>query len=451
MTNAHVVIYAHEIRIQQEGNGKKYDARVVGVCHERDLAVVEIEDESFACGVPLLQISEKLPKQQVDVNVFGYPIGGDAVSVTQGIVSRVEHAKIGKGWKGFRIQVDAALNPGNSGGPAVINSEIAGLVTSGVRTADNIGYLVSALEIQRFLADLTTAEKAPEKEDDAALVIGPGKSLRLITASMEHQARRDFFKIDDSIHGRQVVEIIDKSADSVLSVDDVILSIGGNAIDDDGNSLVDGLSIPMMGVAQLVAKDDSVEMEVLRDGVKVSLSVPLTESGPKLLQKLNGERPEYILYGPIAFTAVSNDLLAQFFGLAASERAASRKAALAIIQQMLFVKEPIVIRADDLQNFEGEELVMIANILKHRSLRGSPRQTYMAVKKVNDVEIKNLRHLAETLSQIDTKHVKIEFHQKLSTPLIVDHEEMLKATDDVMDENSIRCIASPGMSDAWKE
>ena len=150
LTNAHVVIYAHEIRVEREGESRKLDARVVGVCHERDLAVVELEDGSFGDDIEVLPIADGLPKPQDEVRVFGYPIGGDSVSVTKGIISRVEYSSISHGWRGFRIQVDAALNPGNSGGPAFSDGKVVGVVTSGIRSADNIGYLVSALEIQTF-------------------------------------------------------------------------------------------------------------------------------------------------------------------------------------------------------------------------------------------------------------------------------------------------------------
>ena len=54
----------------------------------------------------------------------------------------------------MRIQVDAALNPGNSGGPAIANGKIVGLVFSIIPNADNIGYLIPVDEIRMFLNDI---------------------------------------------------------------------------------------------------------------------------------------------------------------------------------------------------------------------------------------------------------------------------------------------------------
>ncbi len=62
--------------------------------------------------------------------VYGYPEGGTSLSITKGIVSRIEFVPYNAPVSGLRIQIDAAINPGNSGGPAVVGDHMIGLAFS---------------------------------------------------------------------------------------------------------------------------------------------------------------------------------------------------------------------------------------------------------------------------------------------------------------------------------
>src|SRR5574341_1006298 len=84
-----------------------------------DLAVLKLDDEAFFDNRGTLPFAEELPRVKDNINVYGYPTGGTELSVTQGIVSRIEYTDYYYQATGLRIQVDAALNFGNSGGPAV--------------------------------------------------------------------------------------------------------------------------------------------------------------------------------------------------------------------------------------------------------------------------------------------------------------------------------------------
>ena len=85
--------------------------------------------------------------------VKGFPVGGNSLSTTQGIVSRIEYAYYDAGAAGLRIQVDAAISAGNSGSPAVVDGKMVGLVY-GVGPGENIGYVIPIEEIDGFLADV---------------------------------------------------------------------------------------------------------------------------------------------------------------------------------------------------------------------------------------------------------------------------------------------------------
>jgi S1-C subfamily serine protease len=153
LTNAHVVMHASEVLIQLRQGGDQHTGKVAAIAPGIDLAIVELNDPSALEEIAPIELAGDLPQIKSQVSVYGYPQGGDDLSVTDGIVSRIEFASYNFGAAGVRVQVDAALNPGNSGGPAIQDGKIAGLVFSKIQEADNIGYLIPPEEIQAFLTD----------------------------------------------------------------------------------------------------------------------------------------------------------------------------------------------------------------------------------------------------------------------------------------------------------
>ena len=150
LTNAHVVRYAKQIYVQPNQSASHIPAQVVALSPGMDLAVLKLDDESFFDNRGTLPFAYELPRVKDNVNVYGYPTGGTELSVTQGIVSRIEYTDYYYQSTGLRIQVDAALNFGNSGGPAVTAGKLVGLVFSLIQNAQNIGYLIPVEEIQLF-------------------------------------------------------------------------------------------------------------------------------------------------------------------------------------------------------------------------------------------------------------------------------------------------------------
>ena len=154
LTNAHVVRYASQIYVQPNQSAERIPARVEAMTPSMDLAVLKLDDESFFDKRGTLPFAEELPRVKDNINVYGYPTGGSELSVTQGIVSRIEYTDYYFQTSGLRIQVDAALNFGNSGGPAVSDGKLVGLVFSLIQNAQSIGYLIPVEEIQLFLTDI---------------------------------------------------------------------------------------------------------------------------------------------------------------------------------------------------------------------------------------------------------------------------------------------------------
>src|SRR5580704_887230 len=127
LTNAHVVDYANQVQIQANQAGDKISATVEYMAPGIDLAVLKLDDEKFFDTHPPLARAKKLPGIKDTVMTYGFPEGGNSLSITKGIVSRVEFSAYNFPVFGLRIQIDAAINPGNSGGPAVVGDTMIGL------------------------------------------------------------------------------------------------------------------------------------------------------------------------------------------------------------------------------------------------------------------------------------------------------------------------------------
>ena len=82
LTNAHVVANATFIEVQRHGETKRYEAEVIHVSHESDLALIRPKAPEAYKDVTVLELGD-LPKMQQQVEVYGFPIGGNTLSVRE--------------------------------------------------------------------------------------------------------------------------------------------------------------------------------------------------------------------------------------------------------------------------------------------------------------------------------------------------------------------------------
>ena len=155
LTNAHAVLYASQVQIQANAAGDKVSASVLAIAPGIDLAVLQLDDPSFFDTHPPVARASKLPQIKDPVLAYGFPTGGSSLSITKGIVSRIEFASYNYPVSGLRIQIDAAINPGNSGGPAIAGDKMIGLAFSRLGgDSQNIGYIIPNEEVDLFLKDI---------------------------------------------------------------------------------------------------------------------------------------------------------------------------------------------------------------------------------------------------------------------------------------------------------
>ena len=153
-TNAHVVVGAKKVMITVQ-DGQPREARVVGIDPVSDLAVLRPDDVSFHLSKAPLGQSSTLRVGE-ELLAIGYPLGLE-LTATKGIVSGANRIVplAALSWLTPMIQFDAALNPGNSGGP-VVNScgEVVGMSTLGSQKAQNINFAIPIDAVREIAAQL---------------------------------------------------------------------------------------------------------------------------------------------------------------------------------------------------------------------------------------------------------------------------------------------------------
>ncbi len=155
LTNAHVISNAKFIQVQRHNQTSWYEVEVQYVAHDCDLAILKAKDPQFYEDSHVFDLG-KIPELNSPVSVVGYPIGGDKISVTRGIVSRIEQSTYAHSQVDSHlvIQVDAAINPGNSGGPAIQGDKVVGVAFQVATRGENIGYLIPTTVVKYFLKDI---------------------------------------------------------------------------------------------------------------------------------------------------------------------------------------------------------------------------------------------------------------------------------------------------------
>jgi S1-C subfamily serine protease len=427
LTNAHVVLYASQLFVESYQSSDKLPAKVEAVSPGIDLAVLRLEDESFFEKRPPLARTSALPEVKETVLVYGYPQGGSTLSITKGIVSRIEFTAYGEGVSGVRVQVDAAINPGNSGGPALIDGKMIGLIFSKLTRADNIGYIIPGEEIDLFLKDVTDGKYDGKPAIHEAL------------QTFENDALRSFLSLDKKTQGMVVHSTDPGDPKDPLKPFDLLTKIGDHEIDNVGRvKIKDNLRLNFHYLIQHVAKNEKVPLTIVRQGKTLSIELPAKTKYPMLIESLKGRYPSYFIYGPLVFSPVTTEFASSF------DRTGQLYAAMALIGS------PLATRRGDLPRFEGEELVVVTSpMFPHSIGKGYDNPFSKIVKEVNGVQVKNLRHFVEILRDSKQKYTTIRFDDKFSETIVFDHEKALKATDEILSDNGIREQASDDLTAVW--
>ena len=131
LTNAHIVADSTLVTVRKKDDDTPFVAKVRFIDHECDLALLEVESPDFFADITPMELADT-PPPQTQVIAAGYPIGGNGISLTQGIISRIEVIRYSHSltWL-LAAQIDAAINPGSSGGPVICGGKVVGIAFQG--------------------------------------------------------------------------------------------------------------------------------------------------------------------------------------------------------------------------------------------------------------------------------------------------------------------------------
>jgi len=301
LTNAHVVSNARRVLITVHGSPVKYPAKVDHIAHDCDLALLSVADfkdfESFAA----FEFGE-VPSLESQVRVIGYPIGGERISVTRGVVSRIDFQPYShsRADSHLAVQIDAAINPGNSGGPVVQDGKVVGVAFQGLRQADNTGYMIPTPVIRRFLKDV-----ADGKYDQYV-------DLGISEFPLHNPAMRKALGLPDDGQGVLITNVAPtSSSDGILKPGDIVTALDSLPVDSAGMVTIDGENMNLNEIVERKFAGDKVVVCFLRDGASKQVDIALKPLPWSRMYAIEYEKkPRYMVFAGLVFQPLDTNLFA---------------------------------------------------------------------------------------------------------------------------------------------
>jgi hypothetical protein len=272
------------------------------------------------------------------------------------------------------VQTDAAINPGNSGGPVVQEGRAVGVAFQGFSRLENVGFFIPAEVVRHFLEDAADGSYDGYPE------------LGVLTESLENPAARSAAGLADDESGVSVFLVLPaSSADGTLREGDVVLSAEGAPVANDGTVELDGLRLEFGVLADRLQVGDTLSLQVLRDGTRLDVSVPLRPYPPhQRFANRYDHLPRYYVYAGLVFVPLDREVLKTF------GHGWARKAAKPLLHEFFFrfLEEP--------QRILDEPVVLIRR-LDHAVNANFAWRPPQLLERVNGREIRRLEDVAAAL------------------------------------------------------
>ncbi|KAL4421535.1 hypothetical protein ABPG75_010826 [Micractinium tetrahymenae] len=422
LTNAHSVSYSTQasgVQLKKRGDDEKYPAKVLAVGTECDVALLTVEDDMFWQDIVPLELGD-LPGLQArwpeSVAVLGYPIGGDSLAVSAGVVSRVQMTHYSHGCMSLlAVQTDAAINSGNSGGPVMNSSgKCVGIAFQSL-TGDtqSVGYVIPTSVVRHFLTDFQRHGK-----------YNGFPSLNIVWQEMDSKALKRAYGMQPHQKG-VLVRSVNASSDeaSALRPDDIVLRIDGVDVGNDGTvPFRHGERVDFKYLVTNKHVGDTICLDVLRKGEQQSLEVKLSQYAYLIPPHLRESKPSYFIVGGLVFTSCSDPYLVQRYGSLGG----------APVRLMARTYYGVKARPE-------EQVVILSSVLACDASMGYEATVGVrdaVVKSFNGQPIYSLAQLARLVQDCQDEYMRFDLEQA-SKVVIVDSSTARRCTEIIMEQHSI--------------
>lgn len=399
LTNAHVVTNSTYIEVLKNGDMKRFEAEVISIDYETDLALITVKDKSFFQNTKSLEIGE-LPELQKEVTVYGFPMGGETLSITKGVVSRIEHQTYVHSQNYLlSIQIDAAINYGNSGGPALSNGKIVGLVMQGDSYGENMGYIIPTSVIHHFLTDIK------DEKYDGYAVFGA------MIQTLESPVIKEMYGLKNKEYGVLINQTIPNSpASRVLKTGDILIGLDKYKVFSNGK--VEFRNQEFTDYTYVLDQHqlfDTMKVTILRNQKEVTFSVTLDKKYDELIftkSKKPNTKPTYFIYGGLVFVPSLEEytLPSKYYKMYPTK--------------------------------EQEELVILTRILSSSLTKGAKNTGLYVIETVNGKKFKNFKAFVNLLENSTEKYIVLEDEEH--TQVALSREDVIENQKKILKRYNIK-------------
>ncbi len=415
LTNAHNVSNSRYVELRKQNVANRYVARVVFVGHDCDLAMLTVDDPSFFEGTRALELAG-IPAVNSTVSTYGFPVGGHRISVTEGVVSRIEmdtYVHSGAD-KHLVIQTDAAINPGNSGGPVIQGGKVVGVAFQGLTDADNIGYMIPTTVIEHFLEDVEDGKY--DAFGSMGTIFYPG---------LHNPSYREYLKVPAGEDGVVVLDtVMHSSIESILQPADVMTRIDEYNIDNDGTVNMHGLRLSISEVVESRQIGEKVELTFYRQGERMTATATIALNRPVLERaRQYGDAPRYVCFAGLVFVPVTRNFLESW----------GRQWPREIPFYLRYLYSHSLMLNKDRQR---QEYVVLSSIMPDEINSYAEQFKKQVVKKINGIEIHSLEDVQKAFEQTNDQFYELTFMGN-NRILPIDAEKARQRHESILDKYHI--------------